>query len=265
MPARSRGLSDAGRRRRLRGAALPFGLLVPGRGLAARRAGAARAELGHVALALTDHNSVSGSMELAQTAARARRCRAIHGAEIDLDRETRRLRCPRATTSRCSCRDERGWRNLCRILTLAHAHTRDGSRPARARRAVGRAGGACSTHAEGLVCLTGCASRSVLVAARDRRGAAAPATRAGRAAPARGVRRGAPVRRAAAPLRARRPRPQPRVGGGRPAAGGADVATGDVHAHCARASRAAGRVRGAAQPARRSTPPSRCAAATAAT
>ena len=30
------------------------------------------AELGHVALALTDHNSVSGSMELAQAAARAR-------------------------------------------------------------------------------------------------------------------------------------------------------------------------------------------------
>ena len=37
----------------------------------------------HVALGLTDHNSVSGSMELAQ-AAGDHGVRAIHGAEIDL-------------------------------------------------------------------------------------------------------------------------------------------------------------------------------------
>ena len=42
------------------------------------------AELGHTALALTDHNSVSGSMELAQAAGGKRGVRAIHGAEIDL-------------------------------------------------------------------------------------------------------------------------------------------------------------------------------------
>ena len=40
------------------------------------------AELGHAALALTDHNSVSGSMELAQVAKDAG-MRAIHGAEVD--------------------------------------------------------------------------------------------------------------------------------------------------------------------------------------
>src|SRR2546426_9663834 len=45
----------------------------------AQRAG----ELGYQALALTDHNSVSGSMELAQIAADCG-VRAIHGAEIDL-------------------------------------------------------------------------------------------------------------------------------------------------------------------------------------
>ena len=45
----------------------------------ARRA----SELGYGALALTDHNSLSGSMELAQ-AAKAHGVRAIHGAEIDL-------------------------------------------------------------------------------------------------------------------------------------------------------------------------------------
>ena len=40
-------------------------------------------ELGHTALALTDHNSLSGSMELAQAAADSS-VRAIHGAEIDV-------------------------------------------------------------------------------------------------------------------------------------------------------------------------------------
>src|ERR1700742_2518718 len=45
------------------------------------------AELGYEALALTDHNSVSGSMELAQTAA-DHGVRAIHGAEIDLAPDT---------------------------------------------------------------------------------------------------------------------------------------------------------------------------------
>ena len=44
----------------------------------ARRAG----ELGYEALALTDHNSVSGSMELAQAAA-ACGVRALHGAELE--------------------------------------------------------------------------------------------------------------------------------------------------------------------------------------
>ena len=40
-------------------------------------------ELGYQALALTDHNTVSGSMEFA-VSARALGLRPIHGAEIDL-------------------------------------------------------------------------------------------------------------------------------------------------------------------------------------
>src|SRR5262245_9535863 len=81
-------------------------------------------ELGHTALGLTDHNSVSGSMELAQVAP-DNGIRAIHGAEVDL-----------APAASCGermrhltllVRDGRGWRNLCRILTHAHAHTREGS------------------------------------------------------------------------------------------------------------------------------------------
>ena len=80
---------------------------------------AARAhELGYEALALTDHNSVSGSMELA-VAAKQCGLRAIHGAEIDLA-DGRHIT--------LLVRDERGWSNLCRIITLAHAHTRDGAR-----------------------------------------------------------------------------------------------------------------------------------------
>src|SRR5665811_1405043 len=75
------------------------------------------AELGHVALALTDHNSVSGSMELAQAATDAG-VRAIHGAEIDLC-DGRHLT--------LLVRDARGWSNLCRIVTHAHARTRDGA------------------------------------------------------------------------------------------------------------------------------------------
>jgi error-prone DNA polymerase len=108
-------------------------------------------ELGHTALALTDHNSVSGSMELAQ-AALDHGVRAIHRAELDLasGRHITLL-----------VRDERGWRNLCRIITSAHAHTRDGSgRRERSEPAVDLQ--TVLDHAEGLVCLTGCADRSVI-------------------------------------------------------------------------------------------------------
>jgi error-prone DNA polymerase len=108
-------------------------------------------ELGYTALALTDHNSVSGSMELAQ-AAPDNGIRAIHGAEVDLSSG-------RHLTLLVS--DGRGWRNLCRILTLAHAHTRDGS----GRRELSEPSVALEAvldHAEGLVCLTGCAGHSAI-------------------------------------------------------------------------------------------------------
>ena len=106
------------------------------------------AELGHTALALTDHNSVSGSMELAQAAGGERVVRAIHGAEIDLagGRHLTLL-----------VRDARGWSNLCRIITRAHAHTREGRE--RGEPSVGLE--TVLEHAEGLVCLTGCAERGV--------------------------------------------------------------------------------------------------------
>jgi error-prone DNA polymerase len=134
----------------------------------ARRA----SELGHTAIALTDHNSVSGSMELAQVAA-DHGVRAIHGAEIDVTACAdagagagsggRRGEGETGETGHLTLlvRDERGWRNLCRIITLAHAHTRDcSSRRERAEPSVDVQ--AVIDHAEGLVCLTGCAERSVV-------------------------------------------------------------------------------------------------------
>ncbi len=125
------------------------------------------AELGYEALALTDHNSVSGSMELAQTAA-GHGVRAIHGAEMDLAPEPReaayqpRGRAQPGPHVTLLVEDERGWRNLCRIITIAHAHTREGP----GRRELGEpqiAAEDLASHAEGLVCLTGCAARSVLI------------------------------------------------------------------------------------------------------
>ncbi|HEX2397958.1 MAG TPA: DNA polymerase III subunit alpha [Solirubrobacteraceae bacterium] len=109
----------------------------------------AAVERGHGSLALTDHNSLAGSMEFAQ-AARGLGLRAIHGAELDLD-DRRHLTLLVA--------DARGWSNLCRLVTAAHARTRDlrpgPPAPPRLRlRTV-------LEHAEGLVCLTGCASSGV--------------------------------------------------------------------------------------------------------
>ena len=105
-------------------------------------------ELGHQALALTDHDGVYGSMEFAH-AARGLGLRPIHGAELSLT-DGRHLTLLVAT--------ERGWRNLCRLLTLAHAHTRERPRgptpPAVSLETI------CA-HAEGLVCLTGCAQHGV--------------------------------------------------------------------------------------------------------
>src|ERR1700742_527920 len=125
------------------------------------------AELGYEALALTDHNSVSGSMELAQTAG-DHGVRAIHGAEIDLAPELStasggdasagyqpRGRAQPGPHVTLLVEDESGWRNLCRIITIAHAHTRDGS----GRRELGEpqiAAEDLAAHAGGLICLTGC-------------------------------------------------------------------------------------------------------------
>src|SRR4051794_2708494 len=108
-------------------------------------AGAAHA-LGYEAMALTDHNSVSGSMEFAQ-AAGALGLRAIHGAELDLA-DGRHIT--------LLVEDGAGWRNLCRILTRAYVHTREREEPPPEVPLE-----VVLEHAEGLVCLSGCARQGV--------------------------------------------------------------------------------------------------------
>jgi error-prone DNA polymerase len=127
-------------------------------------------QLGYDTVALTDHNSVSGSMEFA-VSARALGLRPIHGAEIDLEPDDSRA----ARSGEAGCRagrkregrhltllvaDTRGWSNLCRILTRAHADTREG-RPGAPPDEPRTPLQTVLEHSEGLVCLSGCALRGV--------------------------------------------------------------------------------------------------------
>ena len=120
------------------------------------------AEQGHRAMALTDHDGLSGALAFAH-AARAGGVRPITGAEVTLE-DGAHLTLLAETP--------RGYANLCRLITLAHAGTRPPPRRQALPPALPRA--ALAAHAEGLVCLTGCA--------RD--GLAARAVRAGRPAAA---------------------------------------------------------------------------------
>src|SRR4051794_33255863 len=104
------------------------------------------AELGYDALALTDHDGVYGSLEFAY-AAKQLGLRAITGAEVTLEREMHVT---------LLCETQRGYANLCRILTDAHAGTRV---PGRERDLLPAATtlDVLERHAEGLVALSGCA------------------------------------------------------------------------------------------------------------
>src|SRR3954454_13280089 len=111
-------------------------------------AGAA-AEQGHEALALTDHDGLYGSMELAQ-ACKPLGIRPLTGAEITLDDGSHlTLLCETAT----------GYRNLCLLLTEAHRGTREWSASGTPKPATQPSVGLehVERHAEGLVCLSGCA------------------------------------------------------------------------------------------------------------
>ncbi|HYJ22686.1 MAG TPA: error-prone DNA polymerase [Solirubrobacterales bacterium] len=115
----------------------------------------AAADLGHTVLALTDHDGIWGSREFAE-ACKGGPLRAITGAELTIGPD------PYAHVT-LLVENAVGYRNLCRLLTLAHAHTRDN--PGRAAGQPWATLGQVEEHAEGLVCLSGCARDGVLVGA----------------------------------------------------------------------------------------------------
>jgi len=105
------------------------------------------AELGYPSLALTDHDGVYGSLEFAHAAKHAG-IRPITGAEVTIGG---------ASHVTLLCESGRGYANLCRILTAAHAGTR---RPGREDREPLPPAVSLETVVElneGLVCLSGCA------------------------------------------------------------------------------------------------------------
>src|SRR5437899_3075433 len=109
------------------------------------------AELGYEALALTDHDGVYGSLEFAH-AAKHFGVRPITGAEVTLDGGSH---VTLLVESAC------GYANLCRLLTAAHAHTRDSTNreptPPRLDQAL------LQELNDGLVCLSGCARDGLAV------------------------------------------------------------------------------------------------------
>jgi error-prone DNA polymerase len=171
------------------------------------------AELGYPALALTDHDGLYGSLEFAH-AAKHLGVRPITGAEVTLA-PTGEGRGAHVTLL---VESSRGYANLCRLLTTAHAGTRPKDNreplpPSLDPRLLEELN-------EGLVCLSGCARDGLAV--RDPNGAARLAQAFGRdrflvelqRPYERGdVRRNAALRDLAATL------------------GVGTVASGDVHAH----------------------------------
>jgi error-prone DNA polymerase len=95
-------------------------------------------ELGYEALALTDHDGLHGAMEFAQCA-KAWGLRPITGAEVTLSNGHHLT---------FLCETQRGYANLCRLLTHAHLDHERGE-PCIAPEVLAR-------HTEGLIALSGC-------------------------------------------------------------------------------------------------------------
>jgi error-prone DNA polymerase len=141
---------------------------------------------GYPAFALTDHDGVWGSMEFAH-ACRGFGIRAITGAEMTVrvgpagpvaagdppPLATAQGGVPptappagRDVHITLLVEDESGYRNLCRLLTLAHAHTRDNT-PRQAMQPWATLE-QVEEHAEGLICLSGCAGDGAVAGAFER-------------------------------------------------------------------------------------------------
>ncbi|MBA2475197.1 MAG: DNA polymerase III subunit alpha, partial [Actinobacteria bacterium] len=110
------------------------------------------AELGYTALALTDHDGVYGSLEFAH-AAKAFGVRPITGAELTLTG---------GAHVTLLVESQRGYANLCRLITAAHEGTR---LPGRESELLPPAldPALLPELSEGLVCLSGCARDGLAV------------------------------------------------------------------------------------------------------
>jgi error-prone DNA polymerase len=132
----------------------------------------AAGKLGYSVFALTDHDGVWGSMEFVGACKEIEACngpevRAITGAEVTVG----------AVHLTLLVEDGLGYRNLCRLLTAAHSHTRDNSQRSAGQPSVTLE--QVEEHAGGLVCLSGCAGEGMLAAAWER-GEAATAAQSAR-------------------------------------------------------------------------------------
>jgi error-prone DNA polymerase len=109
------------------------------------------AELGYEALALTDHDGIYGSLELAH-AAKAFGVRPITGAEVTVEG---------GAHVTLLVETAEGYANLCRLLTEAHAETRpkEGAEPLPPALPLP----SLLERNDGLVCLSGCARRGLAV------------------------------------------------------------------------------------------------------
>ncbi len=152
---------------------------------------AAAAELGYPALALTDHDGVWGSMEWVH-ACRGLGIRGITGTELTVRAgpagPVTDLAPPPAAGAAGAAssgwspksapppgsyvhltllvQNASGYSNLCRLLTAGHSHTRDN--PQRSAQRAWVALEQVEEHAEGLVCLSGCAGEGAVASAFER-------------------------------------------------------------------------------------------------
>jgi error-prone DNA polymerase len=146
---------------------------------------ATAADLGHEALALTDHDNVCGAMEFAH-ACKGVGIRPVHGVELTVtaspagggEQPPSRLRAravaeptgPAGQTDTMHVtllvESAKGWSNLCRLITEAHR----GTRPKEGRDPLPPSVrfDLLESHAEGLVCLSGCAREGALAGSWER-------------------------------------------------------------------------------------------------
>jgi error-prone DNA polymerase len=123
---------------------------------------AAAEDHGYAALALTDHDGIWGSREFAE-ACKGLELRPITGAELTVTLPES----PDFAHLTLLVESATGYRNLCRLLTMAHSHTRDN--PGRVASQPWATLEQLEEHAEGLVCLSGCARDGALAGAWERR------------------------------------------------------------------------------------------------